>query len=123
MAESICWSLGLDVFASSAAADMICPGWQYPHCGTCSAIHAFCSGCELSTESPSMVVIFFDATEETAVWHDRTAWPSRCTVHAPHSPIPQPYFVPVMLSLSRKTHKSGVSGATSTSRGLLLISN
>src|SRR5689334_17085935 len=123
MAESICSSLGFAVLASNAAADMICPGWQYPHCGTCSAIHAFCTGCELSADSPSMVVIFFDPTAETAVWHERTAWPSRCTVQAPHSPIPQPYLVPVMLSLSRKTHNSGVSGATSTSCGLLLISN
>ena len=28
----------------SAAAAMICPLWQYPHCGTSSAIHACCSG-------------------------------------------------------------------------------
>src|SRR5580704_3381738 len=114
IAESICSSVGLGVFDNSAAADMICPGWQYPHCGTCSAIHACCTGCELSADNPSMVVIFFDPTEETGVWHERTASPSRCTVHAPHSPIPQPYFVPVMLSLSRSTHKRGVSGAIST---------
>src|SRR5579864_780942 len=100
MAESICSSVGLGVCASSAAADMICPGWQYPHCGTCSTIQAFWTGCELSDERPSIVVIFFVPTDETGVWHERTASPSRCTVHAPHRPMPHPYFVPVMLSWS-----------------------
>src|SRR5689334_2237149 len=37
-------------------------------------------------------------------------------VHAPHSPIPQPYFVPTRLKASRSTHNIGVSGATSTER-------
>ncbi len=77
MASSICASLGAGVFASRAAADIICPGWQYPHCGTCSAIHARCTGCELSADNPSMVVIFFAPTDDTGVWHARTASPSR----------------------------------------------
>jgi hypothetical protein len=35
---------GFGFFASNAAALMICPDWQYPHCGTCSLSHAFCTG-------------------------------------------------------------------------------
>jgi len=61
-----------------------------------------------------MVVIFFAPTDATGVWHDRRASPSKCTVHAPHNPMPQPYLVPVSPRLSRKTHKSGVSGSTLT---------
>ena len=38
----------------------------------------------------------------------RIATPSRCTVQAPHSPIPQPNLVPVKPRLSRNTHSRGV---------------
>ena len=46
----------------------------------------------------------------------RSASPARpsCTVQAPHCAMPQPYLVPVMPSVSRSTHSSGVSGSTST---------
>src|SRR5438128_12656331 len=37
-------------------------------------------------------------------------------VHAPHSPMPQPYLVPTSPSASRSTHSIGVSDATSTER-------
>src|SRR5437867_12831880 len=49
---------------------------------------------------------------ESGVWHERTDCPSTCTVHAPHSAIPQPYLVPVRLRLSRRIHNSGVSVGT-----------
>jgi hypothetical protein len=96
------------------AADMICPDWQYPHCGTSSSIQAFCTGCDASAESPSIVVIFFPATLETGVMQERVASPLMCTVHAPQSAIPQPNFVPVMFSVSRSTQRSGICGSTST---------
>jgi hypothetical protein len=38
-------------------------------------------------------------------------------VHAPHCPMPQPYFGPLTSSSSRSTHSSGISGSTFTSRG------
>src|SRR5207247_9477889 len=41
---SICASVGFGFFASSEAACMICPAWQYPHWGTLLAIQAFCRG-------------------------------------------------------------------------------
>src|SRR5258708_29514146 len=61
-----------------------------------------------------MVATFFPATLEICVMHERVAAPLMCTVHAPHRAIPQPNFVPVILSVSRSTHKSGMSGLTST---------
>src|ERR1700739_2488368 len=114
MASSISASVGLGFFASSATADMICPDWQYPHCGTSSSIQAFCTGCDASVESPSIVVTFFPATLETGVMQERVASPLMCTVHAPQSAIPQPNFVPVMFSVARSTQRSGICGSTST---------
>ena len=40
--------------------------------------------------------------------------PLTCTVHAPHWPMPQPNLVPFRLSMSRNTHRRGMSAATST---------
>src|SRR5258707_7360560 len=93
---------------------MICPDWQYPHCGTSSSIHAFCSGCVRSEDSPSIVVTCFPSARDTGATQERIALPSRCTVHAPQSAIPQPNFVPVNPSDSRSTHNKGVDGSTST---------
>src|SRR5208282_6728690 len=51
---------------------------------------------------------------ETGVWQLRTALPLRCTVQAPHWPIPQPYLVPFSFRTSRITHNRGISAGTST---------
>ena len=45
---------------------------------------------------------------------EREASPLMCTVQAPHSIMPQPNFVPVICSVSRNTHNSGICGSTST---------
>jgi len=57
-----------------------------------------------------MVVTCLLLAIETGVTHERTARPSRCTVQAPHSAMPQPYLVPVSCRWSRSTHNKGVSG-------------
>src|SRR4051812_27345167 len=67
-----------------------------------------------------MVVIFFFRAALTGVEHERTGCPFRCTVHAPQSAMPQPYFVPVMSRRSRSTHSRGVSGSASTLTALPL---
>ena len=54
------------------------------------------------------------AAAETGVWQLRTALPFRCTVHAPHWPMPQPYLVPFSFRTSRITHNRGMSAGTST---------
>src|SRR5256712_9867053 len=123
IASSMSASLGCGFSRSSTAADMIWPDWQYPHCGTSFSIHARCSGWLRSDESPSMVVPSLPAARETGVPHVPPASPLRWTVHAPHSAIPQPNFVPVRPKFSRTTHNSGVSGLTSTDCCLPLTFN
>src|SRR6185503_11045485 len=113
MAPSISLSDGCLLVESSAAADIIWPAWQYPHCGTSTSIQARCTGCVPSTDNPSIVVTG-SFTVPTCVWQDRTALPFTWTVQAPHSPAPQPNLVPFMSRTSRSTHKRGVSAGTST---------
>src|SRR5712691_11036943 len=77
-------------------------GMQNPHCGTPSLTNASWSGCRASKRpSPSMV-----RTERPRVWKASirqlaTGLPSRWTVHAPQSPVPQPSFGPVNSRSSR----------------------
>ena len=66
--------------------------------------------------SPSMVVIFLPATAFTGVTQLRMASPFWWTVHAPQRPMPQPNFVPVSSSSSRKYHRSGMSPSPSNWR-------
>src|SRR4051794_38832932 len=61
-----------------------------------------------------MVMTSPSCTDAMGVTHERRGWPFRCTVHAPHCAMPQPYFVPVSFSSSRRTHSKGVSASTST---------
>src|ERR1051326_2696767 len=92
-------SVGLGLLANKAAADMSCPAWQYPHCGTSSSSHAFCNGCDPSADKPSIVVTGA-LTAEICVWQALLACPPMCTVHAPHCPMPHPNFVPFILRTS-----------------------
>ena len=69
----------------------------------------------------SMVTTFLFATADRGVMHDRTAWPSRCTVQAPQSAMPQPNLVPVSPISSRSAHSRGVSPGKSMSCRLPLI--
>src|SRR4051812_44092313 len=103
IAASMSASLGFLFFDSSAAALINWPDWQYPHCGTSCLIHATCSGCELLVERLSIVATFWPAAAESGVWQERTGWPFRCTVHAPHSAWPHPNLVPVKPISSRIT--------------------
>src|SRR5216683_5083216 len=58
-----------------------------------------------------MVVTIAPSAWATGMAQDCAAVPSRCTVQTPQTPMPQPYFVPVRLSSSRRTQSNGVSGA------------
>src|SRR5262245_60732933 len=70
-----------------------------------------------------MVTTFLPATADRLTWQDLSALPSMCTVQAPHSPAPQPYFVPVRPTWSRIAHSSGVFGSAPSETGLLLRVN
>src|ERR1017187_8834346 len=61
-----------------------------------------------------MVVMASPTTDPTCVMQERVARPLIRTVHAPQTPIPQPYLEPLRSRVSRKTQSSGVSGGTST---------
>src|SRR5260370_6125752 len=58
-----------------------------------------------------MVVTITPSAWATGMAQDCAAVPSRCTVQTPQTPMPQPYFVPVRPSSSRRTQSNGVSGA------------
>src|SRR5215475_833869 len=115
---TICARVGLGFCLSRSAALMICPDWQYPHCGTCSASQAFCSGCDESADNPSIVVTDLPAISDIWVWHENARLPSMCTMQAPHRPVPQPNLVPVSLKSSRITHNNGVVGGASVDAAL-----
>ena len=70
-----------------------------------------------------MVPTCLPATADSGVEHERTALPSRCTVHAPHRPMPQPYLVPLSPKPSRIAHNSGVSAGRSVLTGCPLRMN
>src|SRR3989442_66173 len=109
MAASMSASVGFGFLASNAAAVISWPDWQYPHWGTCSAIHATCSAWLAFGDRPSIVVTFLPTAAETCVTQERVGFPSRCTVQAPHCDRPQPNFVPVRPRVSRMTQSSGLS--------------
>src|SRR5215467_9233100 len=56
------------------------------------------------TVAPSFII--------ASVRHELMRFPSTRTVHAPHWPWSQPFFVPVRLSRSRRTSSKVVQGAT-----------
>src|ERR1700716_2246145 len=62
---------------------------------------------------PSMVVTARPCTAPTGSMQERTGLPSTCTVQAPHCAMPQPNFVPVSPSMSRRTQSSGMSAGAS----------
>src|SRR5437764_15153628 len=94
-------SLGLGLDCRSAAMAMINPGSHAPHIVTCSASHACCTGWDPLGDNPSMVVIWAPSSVPIATLQLIAARPSIITVHAPQSPLSQPYLVPVRLDASR----------------------
>src|ERR1043165_8682040 len=71
-----------------------------------------------SRSNPSTVVTCLPATAPTGVRHERTGCPSSSTVQAPHCPSPQPYFVPVRSSSSRRTPSRLRSSSPAATRRL-----
>src|SRR5437762_9536012 len=81
---------------------MSIPFWQYPHCGTCTSIHACCNGCSAGLAAavprsfaqragrPSSVVIALPLTAATGVTQLLISLPSSSTEQAPHCARPQP---------------------------------
>ena len=71
----------------------------------------------------SMVTILRPSAARTVVTQETAGLPSRSTVHDPHWPSPQPYFVPVNPKSSRSTSSRGRSGSVSILSALPLTDN
>ena len=71
-------------------------------------------GVELTVLGQPSMVVMAPVADDTGVRQDRIGRPSISTVHAPHIPIPQPYFDPFRSRLSRNTQSNGVSADAST---------
>src|SRR6267378_1091377 len=98
---------------SNATADMIWPEVQYPHWYPSLATNAACIGCNASgVPRPSMVVISSPSCIKARLRQEFTRLPFTCTVHAPHCPWSQPFFVPVRATVSRRQSSSVVRGST-----------
>ena len=67
-----------------------------------------------------MVTIDLPATAFIGVMQARMAAPSRWTVQAPHKACPQPNFVPVACSTSRRYQSRGMSASPSKERAVPL---
>src|SRR6266478_3871903 len=68
-----------------------------------------------------MVMMDFPVASLTESWHERRGMPFRSMVQAPHWPSPQPYFVPVRPSSSRRAKSRFVSGPETKIRLFPLI--
>ena len=112
-AALISCSVGFLLVCSNAAACMIMPLMQYPHCTACSSMNALCSGCNWpGPPRPSSVTIFLPAMVATGITHERVALPSTSTVHAPHWPRPQPKRGPCRPRSSRNAYNRGICGSS-----------
>src|SRR6266511_2772074 len=99
------------------------PGVHMPHCAAPHSRKACCNGSSRpSRDSPSTVRTFASCIWQTGARHEFTTSPSTITEQAPHSPSPQPSFVPVKRRSSRNTSRSRFIGGASISRTTPLIS-
>src|SRR6266404_3221141 len=98
---------GCGVFLSRCTAARIMPGVQMPHCAAPHSRKAFCRGCKRpSLAKPSMVTMFEPAACSAGIKQLFTSTSSIKMEHEPHSPSPQPSFVPIRFKSSRSTSKS-----------------
>src|SRR5580704_1904593 len=107
----ICASLGCGKRANKFTAAKIIPGVQIPHCAPPCVINACCTAWSVSPfAKPSMVRILAPSACNAGTRQLFTSCPSISIAQAPHSPSPQPSFVPVNFNSSRNTSSSRASG-------------
>ena len=107
---------------------MSMPGVQIPHwAAPCSRKASWRVSSEprsrAASDRPSTVRTIRPSTWQIGTRQASTTWPSRSTEQAPHSPSPQPSFVPVSPRSSRRTSSSRRMPGTSTSAGAPLTRN
>src|ERR1035441_5429157 len=107
MAVRISVSDGRGFQSSNAFALSNMPGVQKPQCTASWSRNDSCNGCSLpSCANPSTVTTWCPLTCGARTRQEFTGSPSSRTVHAPHSPISQPHFVPSRPSWSRSRSSS-----------------
>src|SRR6266508_2345442 len=100
---------------SRSATDIITPGVVNPSwVANASQNPSWIGERAPSCASPSTVVTCDPSAEAASTMQLLVALPSRRTVHAPHSPVSQPTFVPVSPSRSRNASIRSSPAATST---------
>src|SRR5712692_5456952 len=110
-------SVGCGFRSSRFTAAITIPGVQMPHCAPPQAMNASCTACNWSPLAmPSMVLILQPSACSAGTRQLLTMAPSSSTVQAPHSPSPQPSFVPVSFSSSRITSSKRAMGYACTRR-------
>ena len=100
------------------------PGVQKPHCKAACSRNFACNGCSLSPVAmPSMVSMRWPVASAPSTRHEHTNRPSRMTLHAPQSPVPQPSLAPMSPRWSRSTSSSVSSNwhRYSTSSPLIVV--
>ena len=104
---------------------MSIPGVQIPHWAPPASRKAACRPSRWSSSgaSPSTVEMDAPSTWQSGTRHESTGAPSSRTVQAPHSPSPQPSFVPVSARSSRRTSRSRRMPGTSSSTASALTVN
>lgn len=103
--------------SSSATADMIWPGVQYPHWKASCSQNARCIGCGSSpSASPSIVVTSRPSHVIASVRQASTLRPSTHTVQAPQVPWSQPFLEPVRSRCSRSASSRLTRGSSATTR-------
>src|SRR6266849_898846 len=104
-------SLGLGFRSTRFTAARIMPGVQIPHCALPQAMNASWTACNRSpSATPSLVRIVVPSACSAGMRQLFTSSPFNSIEHAPHSPSPQPSFVPVSFNSSRNTSSSRAIG-------------
>src|SRR5438067_5304527 len=83
-------------------------------------MNAACTAASFACARPSTVVTAAPSTVAASVRQEFTRRPSTSTVHAPHCPRSQPFFVPVRCSRSRSASSSVTRGSSASSSALPL---
>ena len=115
IASLISSRLGREFLSNRDLEDINIPGVQKPHWIAPWSIKDFCNGWRDSRlPRPSTVSTFLPSTFGAKIKQALTGIPSNNAVQAPHSPIPQPSFVPVRPNFSRRSRSKVQWGGTST---------
>src|SRR5262249_35591247 len=122
IASLISSRVGCGLESSRERAEISMPGVQTPHCAAPHSRNACCNGSRRPFSArPSTVSTLAPCAWQTGASQELITSPSMIPEQAPPPPSPQPSFVPVKRSASRKTSSNRFIGGEPTSRSTPLI--